>query len=186
MQTLSIWLGGKYSVTKKVVRLIFFLSKFQIKELFETALHKRTTQCALKQFEEEEEQFDMLTIHEAYQWLSRKYIDDDLAKNTGIYLGWMQIVTIFQKCKSIWRSVSLKFLKKGSKIRVGNETKKIFALFLQWPTKELPNWPLKKSMPNLKRMIWQLWKNPGEVVMQLWDQLLENRVFHQGANLGKK
>ena len=28
----------------------------------------------------------MLTIHEAYQWLSRKYIDDDLAKNTGMYL----------------------------------------------------------------------------------------------------
>ena len=28
----------------------------------------------------------MLTIHEAYQWLSRKYIDDDLAKNTGIYV----------------------------------------------------------------------------------------------------
>ena len=68
--------------------LIFFflIFKFQIKELFETALHKRTTQCALKQFEEEEEQFDMLTIHEAYQWLSRKYIDDDLAKNTGIYV----------------------------------------------------------------------------------------------------
>ena len=40
----------------------------------------------MKQFEEEEEQFDMLTIHEAYQWLSRKYIDDDLAKNTGMYL----------------------------------------------------------------------------------------------------
>ena len=86
---------------KNIVSLIFF-SKFQIKELFETALHKRTTQCALKQFEEEEEQFDMLTIHEAYQWLSRKYIDDDLAKNTGIYLGWMQIVTIFQKCKSMY------------------------------------------------------------------------------------
>ena len=113
---------------KNIVSLIFF-SKFQIKELFETALHKRTTQCALKQFEEEEEQFDMLTIHEAYQWLSRKYIDDDLAKNTGIYLGWMQIVTIFQKCKSIWRSVSLKFLKKGSKIRVGNETKKSLHFF---------------------------------------------------------
>ena len=72
---------------KNIVSLMYFLSKFQIKELFETALHKRTTQCALKQFEEEEEQFDMLTIHEAYQWLSRKYIDDDLAKNTGIYLG---------------------------------------------------------------------------------------------------
>ena len=79
MQNLSIWLGKKYSVTN-----IFSFQK--IKELFETALHKRTTQCALKQFEEEEEQFDMLTIHEAYQWLSRKYIDDDLAKNTGIYV----------------------------------------------------------------------------------------------------
>ena len=123
MQTLSIWLGGKYSVTKKVVRLIFFLSKFQIKELFETALHKRTTQCALKQFEEEEEQFDMLTIHEAYQWLSRKYIDDDLAKNTGIYLGWMQIVTIFQKCKSIWRSVPLKNQSKKKDPKLGWEMK---------------------------------------------------------------
>ena len=89
----------------------------------------------------------------------------------------------FSKVQINLKECSFKILEK---IRVGNETKKIFALFLQWPTKELPNWPLKKSMPNLKRMIWQLWRNPGEVVMQLWDQLLENRVFHQGANLGKK
>ena len=85
---------------KNIVSLIFF-SKFQIKELFETALHKRTTQCALKQFEEEEEQFDMLTIHEAYQWLSRKYIDDDLAKNTGIY-----VFVLNANCGNFFKSVN--------------------------------------------------------------------------------